>query len=126
MMALETEAMQVETGGGTRERVVTLVLDGELTQKELAQVGQELFRLAHRGHRKLVLDLTDVSHLDYRGVRPLAARAGVFRQAGGDIKLAGPSAYLKAIFRAAGAQDDFEVFETPEHARAAFERRTLC
>jgi anti-sigma B factor antagonist len=106
----------------TFERVVTLVLDGELSDTELNEIGHELFRLAHRGHARLVLDLSEVSHVDYRGVRPLAARAGVFRKAGGDIKLAGLSPYLQAIFRAAGAQDAFEQFETPELAREAFAR----
>jgi anti-sigma B factor antagonist len=106
----------------SHERVVTLVLDGELSDTELLEIGSELFRLAHRGHRHVVLDLTDVSHVDYRGVRPLAARAQVFRKAGGDIKLAGMSPYLQAIFRAAGAQEAFEHFETPEIAQAAFAR----
>jgi anti-anti-sigma factor len=101
-------------------RVVTLVLDGELSDTELSEVSQELFRLAHRGHLRLVLDMTDVSHIDYRGVRPLAARASVFRNAGGDIKLAGLSPYLSAIIRAAGAQDAFEQFESPELAAASF------
>jgi anti-anti-sigma factor len=104
------------------ERVVTLVLDGELSDTELSEIGQELFRLAHRGHARLVLDLSDVAHIDYRGVKPLAARAAVFRKAGGDIKLAGLSPYLSAIFRAAGAGDAFEQYETPEMARAAFAR----
>jgi anti-anti-sigma regulatory factor len=58
--------------------------------------------------------------LDYRGVRPLASRADLFRQAGGDIKLCGLSPYLRAIFRAAGARDAFEEFPSAEEAHVAF------
>jgi anti-anti-sigma regulatory factor len=61
-----------------------------------------------------------VAHLDYRGVRPLMARAEVFRRAGGDIKLSGLSPYLAAIFRAAGAHDRFEAYPHMNDARAAF------
>lgn len=107
----------------TSERVVTLMLDGELGEMEMADVCDELFRIAHRGHRNLVIDLTDVSHIDYRHVRPLVARARVFRNGGGDIKLAGLSPYLQAVFRAAGAQNDFEYYADPEQARASYTAR---
>lgn len=105
-----------------QSRVVTLFLEGELGQNDLQQIGQELFRIAHRGQRQVVLDLTDVSHLDYRGVKPLAARAELFRQAGGDIKICGASPYVAAIFRAAGVGSAFEFFNTLNDARAAFDK----
>jgi anti-anti-sigma factor len=108
------------SGGG---EVFTLFLEGELGAKEMAQLSDELFRLAQRGHRNVVVDLTDVSHLDYRGVRPLWTRAELFRKAGGDIKLCGLSPYLAAIFRAAGAYGAFEAYEKVDQARGAFERK---
>jgi anti-sigma B factor antagonist len=67
-----------------------------------------------------VVDFREVAHLDYRGVRPLMARAEGFRRAGGDIKLSGLSPYLAAIFRAAGAHDRFEVYPHMNDARGAF------
>jgi anti-sigma B factor antagonist len=108
-----------------RRRVITLSAEGELGEAQLVQIGEELFRLAHRGHYCVVLDLSEVHHLDYRGVRPLLSRAVLFRQAGGDIKLCGLSAYLKAIFRAAGARDEFEYFESAEQARMSFVRSAI-
>jgi anti-anti-sigma factor len=99
---------------------MTLVLEEELGLEELEQVGEELFRLMHRGRTRVVLDLSEVPHLDYRGVRPLVARAERFRQAGGDIKLCGLSPYLAAIFRAAGAHQAFECYATRAEAQAAF------
>lgn len=101
-------------------RVATVALEDELGIEELAQVGQELMRLMYSGTRRVVLDFTEVPHLDYRGVRSLLARVERFREADGDVKLAGLSPYLAAILRAAGAHAAFDCYTTPEEARAAF------
>jgi anti-anti-sigma factor len=102
------------------DRVETLLLEGELSADDLAQVGEELGRRMQRGLRQVVLDFSEVSHLDYRGVRPLMARAESFRRTGGDVKLSGLSPYLAAILRAAGAHDAFECYPHMNDARAAF------
>lgn len=102
------------------ERVVTLVLEGELGEAELADVGHELFRLMHQGRKRVVLDLSQVPHVDYRGIRALMARAELFRRAAGDIKLAGMSPYLRAVFRAGGAHQAFEFYDSVPQAQAAF------
>ncbi len=101
-------------------RVQTLFLEGELDQTQLASLEEELFRLAHRGRFQVVLECSSVTHLDYRGVRPLMTRAELFRRAGGDIKLAALSPYLQAIFRAAGAHQSFELYPSAHTAAMAF------
>ena len=102
------------------DRVETLLLEGELSVEELTQVCEELGRRMQRGLRQVVLDFSEVSHLDYRGVRPLMARTESIRRTGGDVKLSGLSPYLAAIFRAAGAHDAFECYPHMNDARAAF------
>ena len=102
------------------ERVTTVVLEGELSLNDLRKVGEELFRLAMRGHKNVVLDLSQVNHLDYRGLRPLAARADMFRAAGGDVRISGLSGYLMHIFSAAGTHDAFQFFADTENARQSF------
>jgi len=106
-------------------QVLTMAIEGELDASDLGEIGAELFRLAHRGHRRIVIDLGGVVHLDYRGLRPLAARAELYRRGGGDIKLCGVSAYLFAILRAAGVQGSFDVYATAELAREAFSAERL-
>jgi anti-sigma B factor antagonist len=124
MIALDSA--QLFVGATLRpERVTTLYLDGEITERELLHLGNELFRLAQRNTRHIILDFSEVSHLDYRGVRPLSSRAEVFRRGGGDIKLSGLSPYLLAIFRAAGAHDAFEFFPTSEQAKLAVEQSLI-
>ncbi len=114
------EVRRAQTAGASGGRVETLFLEGELGEAELGQVCEALARRLQLGVRQVVVDFTEVAHLDYRGVRPLMARAEGFRRAGGDIKLAGLSPYLAAIFRAAGAHDRFEVYPHMNDARAAF------
>ncbi|MBI3185521.1 MAG: STAS domain-containing protein [Myxococcales bacterium] len=103
-----------------RERVATIAIEGEVGARELSEVFEMLFRTVNRGVTRVVLDLGGVAHFHYRGVRPLLARAEVMRRAGGDIKLAGLSPYLHAIFRSAGAHQAFEYYAATEEARAAF------
>lgn len=94
--------------------------EGEMGEFEMAHIGEELFRLSHRGYQKVVLDLSAVEHVDYRGLSSLASRARLLRSAGGDLKLAGLSNYLAAIFRAAGMEEEFEMYRTSEEAKLAF------
>ncbi len=103
-----------------KSSTMTVSVEGDIGRDEMAEIGDMLFRLAHRGVTQIVLDLTDVSHFDYRGVRPLLARAELFRRAGGDIKLSGLSPYVHAIFRSAGANDAFDYFASSELAIDAF------
>ena len=115
-----SEARRALTADASGDRVETLMLEGELGEAELSQVCEELGKRLQRGVRQVVVDFGEVAHLDYRGVRPLMARAEGFRRAGGDVKLSGLSPYLAAIFRAAGAHDRFEMYPHMNDARAAF------
>jgi anti-sigma B factor antagonist len=102
------------------EEVLTMHIEGELDAQDMTEIGAELFRLAHRGYRRIVIDLGGVSHVDYRGLKPLAARAELYRHGGGDIKLCRVSAYLYAILRAVGLHEAFDVHATVDDAQAAF------
>ncbi|WP_224365224.1 STAS domain-containing protein [Hyalangium versicolor] len=115
-----SEARRAFTAVASGDRVETLMLEGELGEQDLARVCEELTQRLQRGMRQMVVDFSEVGHLDYRGVRPLMARSEAFRRAGGDIKLSGLSPYISAIFRAAGAHDRFEVYPHMNDARAAF------
>lgn len=104
------------------KRVMTMVLEGEIGQAEMADVAAMLERMASNGVTSLVVDLSEVSHFDYRNVRPLMRRAEGFRELGGDIRLAGLSPYLHAIFRSAGANDAFDYFAHVADAVSSFNK----
>jgi|SRR6185312_13802210 len=94
--------------------------DGELAATELRAIAQHCFRCAQEGQRRMVLDLSYVDHLDFRGVGMLTAARQLLKRAGGDLILAGASPYLAAILRAAGAHGKLELCATVEAARARF------
>ena len=100
----------------------TLTLDGEIGKEDLPQIMEMLFRIAHRGVTRIVIDFDGVTHFDFRGVKPLVQRAELFRRAGGDIKLSGLSPYLHAIFRSAGGAGAFDLFAEKSQAVSAFMR----
>jgi anti-sigma B factor antagonist len=100
----------------------TMVLDGEIGKDDLPQIADMLFRVANRGVTRIVIDFAGVTHFDFRGVKPLLQRAELFRKAGGDIKLAGLSPYLHAIFRSAGGAGAFDFYAEQHQAVSAFAR----
>lgn len=111
--------------GPAPSRIMTMVLEGELDRAEAADVVQMLGRLAQDGVIEIVIDFSGVTHFDYRAVKPLVARAEAMRVLGGDLKLAGLSPYLHAIFRSAGAHDSFDYFAQASDAARSFERGVL-
>lgn len=106
-------------------RIAVLRLEGELGCAELADVGAELFRQVARGRIRIVLDLSAVPHLDYRGVRPLMSRAELLQRNGGDVKLVGLTPYLERVLYAGGAYEAFLSYRSVDAALAAFERPLL-
>lgn len=102
------------------EKPTTMVLEGEIGKDELPQISEMLFRVAHRGVTRIVIDFEGVTHFDFRGVKPLVQRAEVFRKAGGDIKLSGLTPYLHAIFRSAGGAGAFDFYAEKTDALSAF------
>ncbi len=73
-----------------------------------------------RGARNVVLDFSEVSHLDYRGVKPLMARVEALPRAGGDVKLSGPVALPVRHLPGRGRPRRLRVLPALNDARAAF------
>lgn len=120
MSELATSEVVHQRPAAAPREVLTMVLDGELGLSEIGDVSDMLFHLTLDDVRRVVLDLSGVTHLDFRGVKHLVRQAESYRLLGGDLKLAGLSPYLFAIFRSAGAHDAFDYFADPAAARLAF------
>ena len=104
---------------------MTMVLEGELDRADVQDITDMLARKALEGVTEIVIDFSEVRHFDYRGVKSLVHRAELLRSQGGDLKLAGLSPYLHAIFRSAGAHDSFDYFSHSQDAVGSFERGVL-
>ena len=98
----------------------TLNLDGELGEGDLSELGEWLIKRMWAGCHRVVMDFSEVTHLDFRGVRLLLGRVAQFRDEGGEIRVAGLSRYLSAILRAAGAHDAFQCYPDATAAWASF------
>ena len=116
----EEEVVQVSKSS----RELTLFMEGELNARDLSHLGNHLVRLAAKGIRHVVVDLSDVGHLDYRGLKPLMDRAIQFKNYGGDIRLTGLSPYLATILRVAGAHTVFGCYREPTSVHEAYAGRS--
>ena len=126
MSQLANQAVTKQLNRATEtSRIMTMVLEGELDRADVQDITDMLARKTIEGSVEIVIDFTDVTHFDYRGVKPLVRRAETLRELGGDVKLAGLSPYLHAIFRSAGAHDSFDYFSQSEEAVRSFERGVL-
>ncbi len=95
---------------------------------EVAGEGYELIERACRpplriGGPRLVLDLSRVTHLEYRGLPALVRAARALRAEGGDLRLAGGSQYVKTILRFGGIEGELRAFPTTAAAVASFAPR---
>ena len=126
MSELANQAVTKQLNRATEtSRIITMVLEGELDRADVQDIEDMLARKTLEGLVELVMDFSDVTHFDYRGVPALVRRAEEMRAAGGDMKLAGLSPYLHAIFRSAGAHDSFDYFSQSADAVRSFERGVL-
>ena len=126
MSELANQAVTKQLNRATEtSRIMTMVLEGELDRADVQDITDMLARKTLEGVVEIVIDFEDVTHFDYRGVRPLVRRAETLRELGGDIKLSGMSPYLHAIFRSAGAHDSFDYFSQSEEAVRSFDRGVL-
>ncbi len=126
MSELANQAVTKQLNRATEtSRIMTMVLEGELDRADVQDITDMLARKTLEGVVDIVIDFEDVTHFDYRGVKPLVRRAETLRELGGDIKLSGMSPYLHAIFRSAGAHDSFDYFSQSEEAVRSFDRGVL-
>jgi anti-sigma B factor antagonist len=72
--------------------------------------------------RRIVLDLTSVTHIDSGGLGTLVALYASARKIGGDIKLANLGNHAKEVLQITKLVTVFEIFGRTEDAVASFKR----
>ena len=106
----------------------TVAVRGELDRDALWAIDYTIERAAVEAGR-IVLDLREVTHLDYSGVADLLARRRALRARGGDLVVAVRNPYVANILKAASGAElplcraPEEAFATGAVARAATARR---
>ncbi len=110
-------ALHLELGGGrrgasalvtmrerARGRVVLLEVRGWLERRAVGSLVRTVDDLADRGVEQLLLDCSQVRHIDYRTVPALTAALARFERHAGGVVLCGLSAYLRNLIRVAGGE----------------------
>src|SRR6267142_6183958 len=92
--------------GGVRweDNVATVAVRGELDREALWAIDYTVGRAAAEAGR-IVLDLREVTHLDYSGVPELVARRRELLGRGGDLLIAVGNPYVSNILKATGGSE---------------------
>jgi anti-anti-sigma factor len=99
-------------------------LTGELSRGNMHLLDNLLNSLSDCSENNIILNLQNLSHLDYQTVRRIAERIVQFKCDGGDLKMAAANGYIKSIMRAMGL--DEEVYQSVEDALLSFVSDDPC
>lgn len=100
-----------------QDNVATVAVRGDLDREALWAIDYTIGRAAAEAGR-IVLDLREVTHLDYLGVPELVARRKELLARGGDLLIAVRNPYIANILKATGGAD-LALFRTVEEASGA-------
>jgi anti-anti-sigma regulatory factor len=95
---------RLEVHESAPDRTARLALRGWLDAVALARLARRFDDLARQGVRRLVLDLGELQHVDYRLVPALTEALERFEARSGAVVVYGLSAYLRDIFRLCGCE----------------------
>jgi anti-anti-sigma factor len=100
-------ATQVQTTGFNLQRinqgeVQILSLGGNLTHDEFGRMDRELAHLREEKHRRVILDLAQLTSATTMSLARLLVCGREFRRHGGELKLAGLSPWLRRLAELAG------------------------
>lgn len=99
-----------------KDNVATVSVRGDLDRDALWAIDYTIGRAAAEAGR-IVLDLREVTHLDYTGVPELVARRKELVSRGGDLLIAVRNPYVSNILKATGG-GDLLIFRSVEEATA--------
>jgi len=99
------------------DNVATVAVRGELDREALWAIDYTIARASAEAGR-IVLDLREVTHVDYGGVPELAARRRELVARGGELLIAVRNPYVSNILKAAGGPE-LALFRSVEEATSA-------
>ena len=104
VMALRPAPGPRTPGVRWEDNVATVAVRGELDREAIWAIDYTVARAAAEAGR-IVLDLREVTHLDYSGVPELVARRRELLKRGGDLLIAVGNPYVTNILKATGGSE---------------------
>jgi len=105
------------------QNATKLEVNGMINLQGFFQIEEAILRVIKKNCFRVEMDMSQVKHMDYRGVEILLKRAERLRSYGGDLILSGLSPYLVNILRMAGAAESFEILDNDAAAQGDLFKR---
>jgi anti-anti-sigma factor len=117
VLALKPAPGPRASGVRWEDNLATVAVRGDLDREALWAIDYTIGRAATEAGR-IVLDLREVTHLDYGGVPEIVARRKELLSRGGDLLIAVRNPYVANILKAAGGAE-LVLFRSVEEATGA-------
>jgi anti-anti-sigma factor len=112
--------MKVQAVEAVRDKKVSFFFpNGEIDEKQYEKIEEKFKSMIEEGEFNIIIDLSRVSHINYKVVGWLIDYQKKFKDLGGDIKLVNVSPYLYDILRLYGFYP-FEIFPSKRAALKSF------
>lgn len=112
--------MKVQAIEAVKDKKISFFLPvGEINEEEFVTIEEKFKGMIQAGDFNIIIDLSRVSHINYKVVGWLIDYQKKFKGFGGDIKLVNVSPYLYDILRLYGFYP-FEIFPSKRAALKSF------
>lgn len=100
----------MEIGIEIKERFSLVHANGDMSESDLSKLGNAIETLMRKGYLRVVLDLTDVSYMNAKGLGALVNHWNHVRFKRGDMKIVGLNSRLMYLFRSMGVEALFDIY----------------
>ncbi len=101
----------MEIGIEIKEKFSLVHVNGDMSEEDLGKLGNAIEMLMKKGYMRVVLDLTDVSFMNAKGLGALVNHWNHVRFKRGDLKIVGLNSRLMHLFRIMGVDTLFEIYQ---------------
>ena len=98
------------------DHVAVLTLEGKLNMVSAPKVRDEIHAAVTAGNNKVAIDLTTVEFIDSSGLGALINGLKAARQAGGDLRIACPTAQVRMVLELTNIDRVLKAYENAESA----------
>ena len=103
---------------GSVAYIVTVV--GRVDSSNANELDTTLTQLISDGHKKLVLELTEITYMSSAGLRAIVSALRAAKKKRGNVRIAAPSERVAEVFELAGLNPLFQTFDDVETAVNSF------
>ncbi|WP_309069505.1 STAS domain-containing protein [Microbacterium sp.] len=100
----------------TADGYTVLALQGKLNLVAASPLKARIDELVREGRSRSIVDLAGVGFVDSSGLGALIGGLKAARQAGGDVRIAGPGEQVRAVLRLTNLDRILSPFDTVEEA----------